>query len=175
VSTLTSDDDMQVVDELLANAEMEGPTFAGEPTERKCRRHRWVTLTLTPAVLGTVTACIRCEKVKDETMSRRGRTSRSYGNRAELHVARTYGGTKIGQAGGPVDVRGRDWNTQVKTHRRPTPTEWRKVFAALSASTDRLPRLLLRFVGGPGVPPDDYFVVPAKAWLDWFGKDEDAA
>ena len=33
-------------------------------------------------------------------------------------------------------------------------------------------RTLLRFVMGPGVPPADYFVFPADAFLDWFGKDE---
>lgn len=109
----------------------------------------------------------------DPERARRGRQSRNYGNRAELDVARRYGGTKVGHAGGPVDVRGRDWNTQVKTHRRQPPREWVTVFAKLEASTDRLPRLLLRFVMGPGVPPQDYIVIPGKAWLDWFGRDEE--
>lgn len=110
---------------------------------------------------------------KDPERQRRGRQARNYGNRAELDVARRYGGTKTGHHGGPVDVRGKDWNTQVKTHRRLPPAEWRTVFAKLEASTDRLPRLLLRFVHPGG--PTDFVVVPGKAWLDWFGKDEEDA
>jgi hypothetical protein len=114
--------------------------------------------------------CRRCGAVRDEARARRGRTSRDYGNRAELKIARAYGGTKIGQAGGPVDVRGAEWHTQVKTHRRLPPREWRDAFAKMAASTDRLPRLILRFVFPGG--PEDFVVVPGKAWLDWYGRDE---
>jgi hypothetical protein len=144
------------------------------PTPRKCRRHSWVRRTEwpTPDTEIVTVYCARCPAIRDETRARRGKQSRNYGNRAELKVARTYGGTKVGHAGGPVDVRGKVWNTQVKTHRRPPPREWVKAFGAMSANLERMPRLLLRFVMGPGVPPDDYFVVPAKAWLDWHGKDE---
>jgi hypothetical protein len=141
-------------------------------SDRKCRRHQWAIVgTASPVVACDSIQCIRCGVTKDPVLSRRGKTSRDYGNRAELKVARTYGGTKVGHHGGPVDVRGKDWHTQVKTHRRLPPAEWRAVFAALEASTDRLPRLLLRFVHDGG--PTDYIVVPGKAWLDWFGKDEE--
>jgi hypothetical protein len=118
------------------------------------------------------TRCSRCGAIRNEANARRGRQSRNYGNRAELDVARRYGGTKVGHAGGPVDVRGAEFATQVKTHRRLPPLEWTKAFAAMSASAG-VPRLLLRFVA-TGQPPDDYFVIPAKAWLEWFGKDEEA-
>lgn len=157
------------LDALLADSIAEARTAMTTATERKCRRHDWVGDSEHPDV------CRRCSAVKDEARSRRGRQSRAYGNRAELDVARRYGGQKVGHHGGPVDVRGRDWNTQVKTHRRQPPLEWRTVFAKLEASSDRLPRLVLRFVMGPGVPPQDYIVVPGKAWLDWFGKDEEEA
>ena len=145
-------------------------------TPRK-HRHVWVNVgPLVPVDADTVkwtrTECERCGVVRDETRARRGKQSRNYGNRAELAVARTYGGQKIGHAGGPVDVRGADWNTQVKTHRRTPPREWTKAFAAMSANRERMPRLLLRFVMGPGVPPEDYFVVRGADWLAWHGKDE---
>ena len=149
-----------------------------EPTElRKCRRHQWVTFArpIGEDIGGPSTyppTCARCGKPQDATLVRRGRNSRSYGNSAELKVARLYGGEKIGAAGGPVDVRGKDWNTQVKTHRRLPPAEWRKAFQGMAASGERLPRLLLRFLPGAGLPPDDYMVVPGKAWLDYFGRDE---
>jgi hypothetical protein len=160
------------LDDALAATTPEPVTSVSTVLPHPCDRHQWVERA---AVLGepVATYCRRCGKAKDAERSRRGKQARNYGNRAELDVARRYGGTKVGHAGGPVDVRGRDWNTQVKTHRRKPPAEWTTVFAKLEASTDRLPRLLLRFVHPGG--PTDYVVVPAKAWLDWFGKDEEAA
>ncbi len=152
---------------------------AEQPTARtvvgsrlKCR-HRWMQELIDEGGIHATgrVVCVFCGKTRDESRSRRGRQSRNYGNRAELDVARRYGGQKIGHAGGPVDVRGAEWNVQVKTHRRNPPAEWTVAFAKMAASTDRLPRLLLRFVR-PGNAPEDYFVVPAKAWLDWHGKDE---
>ena len=151
------------------------PTLSGA-TGRKCTRHRWVVELVHDAsgaigiIRGRRIVCSRCGAVRDEARARRGRTSRDYGNRAELKIARAYGGQKIGQAGGPVDVRGAEWHTQVKTHRRLPPREWRDAFAKMAASTDRLPRLILRYVFPGG--PEDFVVVPGKAWLDWYGKDE---
>jgi hypothetical protein len=114
-----------------------------------------------------------CGKTVEARSLRRGRQSRNYGNRAELSAARLYGGVKIGHAGGPVDFQGAEWSTQMKTMRRPPPSMWTSVFNALAPSAGaRSPRLLLRFVMGPGVPPRDYFVVPAADWLARFGKDE---
>lgn len=141
------------------------------PAKPKPHRHVWVpTVAAFPAT--GVTSCVRCGAIRDETRARRGRQSRNYGNRAELSVARTYGGTKVGHAGGPVDVVGAEFATQVKTHRRLPPAEWRKAFAGMAQSRG-VPRLLLRFVIGNGQPPEDFIVVPGKAWLDWFGKDEE--
>ena len=175
---------MSDLDALLADAPIAPPTFTGA-AGKKCGRHLWGgnlkpvdPLETTAALpyppddtLRIYVHCVRCGKPKDEVRSRRGKQSRNYGNRAELSASRKYGGTKVGHAGGPVDIRGKDFATQVKTHRRKPPIEWTGVFAALAAD-NRCPRLLLRFVMGPGVPPADYFVFPADAFLDWFGKDE---
>lgn len=172
---MTYSQDLRPLDEALAEHPATPETAVSTATPRKCRRHQWEPTdrqTYTPeGAPRTLWACARCGSPKDETRSRRGKASRDYGNRAELKVARLYGGTKVGHHGGPVDVRGREFNTQVKTHRRLPPAEWRSVFAALEASTDRLPRLLLRFVHDGG--PTDYVVVPGKAWLDWFGRDDE--
>ena len=165
------------LDELLATTTPEPTTSVTTVTPRKCKRHLWVLIEWSerPTFTGRGWYCDRCDAKRDDTKSRRGKQSRNYGNRAELDVARRYGGEKVGHHGGPVDVRGKDWAPQVKTHRRRPPAEWVKVFGKLEATTDRLPRLLLRFVQGPGLPPVDFVIVPGKAWLDWFGKDEDAA
>lgn len=166
---------MNDLDALLATTEPEPVTSVSTATPRRCKRHVWVP-PIPELDEGTSWFCIRCAKPKDEARSRRGRQSRNYGNRAELEAARRYGGVKVGHAGGPVDIRGGEWSTQMKTHRRLPPKEWRDAFAKMEASTDRMPRLLLRFVVGGGQPPLDYFVIPGPVWLDWFGKDqEDAA
>jgi hypothetical protein len=164
---------MTDLDAILADLPVTPPTLAGKPTERK-HRHHWVTvygLSEAGERTGPFTACENCETFRDEARSRRGKQSRNYGNRAELSAARKYGGEKIGHAGGPVDIRGTDFNTQVKTHRRLPPLEWRKAFSAMEGKGERYPRLLLRFVQGPGLPPVDYMVIPGDVWLDWFGKD----
>ena len=164
---------MNDLDALLATTEPEPVTSVSTATPRKCKRHQWSNWSDS---VSSPDSCLRCGTVKDEARSRRGRQSRKYGNRAELEAARRYGGVKVGHAGGPVDIRGREWATQMKTHRRLPPKEWRDAFAKMEASTDRMPRLLLRFVVGGGQPPLDYFVIPGPVWLDWFGKDqEDAA
>ena len=139
------------------------------PETPRRHRHVWERNYIHPAA---DYICPRCGAVRDEAKARRGKQSRNYGNRAELAVSRKYGGEKIGAAGGPVDVRGKDFNTQVKTHRRLPPREWTGVFNAMSANRERVPRLLLRFVMGPGTPPKDYFVFEAEDFLAWFGRDE---
>jgi hypothetical protein len=164
VTALTDSDDYQ-------------PNEFREPVEpRKCRKHVWGNKTTRYRMqpIGepeNITTCIRCGRLQDLALSRRGKQSRNYGNRAELKAANKYGGTKIGAAGGPVDIRGKDFATQMKTHRRPVPSEWRKVFAAMGQE-NRCRRLLLRFVQGPGVAPADFFVFQADDFLDWFGRDE---
>jgi hypothetical protein len=116
-------------------------------------------------------AC-RCGKERNEAKIRAGKQARNYGNRAELAVAKQYGGRKVGHAQGPTDVVGVNTKTQIKTRRSEAPAMWRVEFAKLDSERDgRLPRLLLRFVQS-GVAPDDYFVVRGSDWLEWFGRDE---
>lgn len=158
--------DMSDLDAALADLPTQGPSLTGA-VGRKCRHPR----DRRNRIEGGGWVC-DCGHIADAAVARRGKQSRNYGNRAELAAARKYGGEKIGAAGGPVDIRGHDWNTQVKTHRRLPPIEWTKAFAAMSASRERLPRLLLRFLPGPGLPPVDYFVIKAEDWLDWHGRDD---
>ena len=146
-----------------------------------CRRHEW----WMPPVIGPDAAewnhgadgivCRRCRKPRDPITSKRGRNNRKRGNSHELSVARKYGGEKVGQLGLPEDIRGTEYRTQVKTHQRPAPTEWRKAFAALEAVSDnRTPRLIVRFLQ-PGLLADDYIIIRGSAWLDRFGTDEEKA
>lgn len=142
---------------------------AGRP---KCRRHEWSEVIDDP-LNGRYQECIRCRHIRDDATVRRGRNNRSRGNRAELAVARRYGGEKTGPLQQAEDIRGRDWRTQVKTHQGFPPARWRKVFAALDTQYDgRLPRLIERYLPGQGIAADDYIVVRGADWLAWFGRDE---
>lgn len=128
----------------------------------KCKRHRWA---------GDF--CERCGQRLNPVTVRRGRNNRARGNRAELAVARRYGGEKTGPLQQAEDIRGAEWRTQVKTHRGLPPLRWRKVFAALDTQHDvRLPRLIERYLPGQGISADDYVIVRGSDWLAWFGRDE---
>ena len=114
----------------------------------------------------------RCGAIKDEARSKRGRQMRNYGNRAELDVARTYGGRKVGHAQGPTDVQGATRKVQVKTTRRTVPVMWRDEFAKLESERDgRLAILLLRFLRPGNLGPDDYLVIRGRDFLEWYGQD----
>ncbi len=137
---------------------------------RKCSRHDYMLRVIDHESLW---ACARCGAIRDDAASRRGRNNRARGNRAELAVARRFGGEKTGPLGQPEDIRGREWRTQVKTHQGLPPARWRAVFAALDTQHDaRLPRLIERYLPGQGIAADDYIIVRGADWLAWFGKDE---
>jgi len=107
-----------------------------------------------------------------EARQKRGRNNRKRGGGAELDVARTYGGEKVGPLGLPEDIRGKLWRTQVKVSQREAPPMWRAEFAKLAGQRDgRTPRLILRFAR-QGVKAEDYIVVRGSDWLEWFGRDE---
>jgi hypothetical protein len=157
---------------LAENPPAEESAVTVAPSKAKCRRHQWVAMgrAVDGQLVEVWTECERCHVRRDDDKARRGKQSRNYGNRAELKVARTYGGTKVGHAGGPVDVRGVDFDTQVKTFRRRPPALWKQAIGAMDGGK-RCPRLLIRFVQPTG--PEDYFVFRASDFLAWFGKDEE--
>jgi len=73
----------------------------GAAPRRVCRRHEWVRWE-DPIV--SETRCARCNVIRDDATSRRGKNNRSRGNAAELVVARHLGGKKMGPLGLPWDV-----------------------------------------------------------------------
>ena len=115
-----------------------------------------------------------CGYVIDAEAQSRGRRARSRGNGHELKAARTYGGEKTGPLGKIEDIRGAEFSTQVKTRQGTAPAQWRNIFAAFDAVDlqGRTPRILLRFLPGPGIPADDYFVIRGRDALDRWGRDE---
>lgn len=144
-------------------------------TTARPRRHRHVytvKVDMGPDGPETRFVCL-CGAIQDPAASRRGRTVRNYGNRAELAVAKTYGGRKVGHAQGPTDVVGKTRKVQVKTARRRPPAMWRNEFAKLDSERDgRLAILLLRFIQPGNLGPDDYIVIRGKDFIEWYGRDD---
>jgi hypothetical protein len=113
-----------------------------------------------------------CGAVEDEVRTRRNRNNRSRGSRAELAVAREYGGEKVGPLNLPEDVRGKSWRTQVKVTQRPVPAMWAKSFRGMDSHKDeRTARIIIRHTR-PGAGHEDFVIVRGKDWLDWFGRDD---
>lgn len=112
--------------------------------------------------------CTPCGAYVSPEQQRTGRTVRQYGIRAELKVARKYGGQKTND-GGPVDIVGKDFATQVKTRRVRPPLMWVRALAIMEDS-GLCPRILMRYAHPGG--PSDYFIFRADDFLAWFGKDE---
>lgn len=163
---------MKALDELLAAHPPEPETARTVVrTERKCRRHEWVIGWLVDGSTGYF--CRLCQRVRDDTRSRRGKSSRRLGGDQERRAEKRYGWTKIGERGEKTDLRGRLFKVQSKASRRQPPALIRDTFAGLDATKDgRVPLLLLTFVR-PGVPADDYIVIRGSDWLDLHGRDEE--
>lgn len=119
----------------------------------------------------TWAACLRCNAVRDETKSRRGKSARRLGHDGERRSERRYGWTKVGEYGGITDLEGTLAIVQQKTSRRDAPPLWRGVFAALAGRAGgRIPLLLLSFVR-QGVAAEDYIVIRGSDWLALHGTD----
>lgn len=77
------------------------PPNPGAAPARKCFRHDWTWAGPTPEA---GERCRRCGRVRDDQLSRRGRTNRNRGNSIERDVGKQLGLRRVGQYGGPTDV-----------------------------------------------------------------------
>ena len=92
----------------------------------------------------------RCGVIKDAAKSRKGRSARNRGNRRELELARSLGGTKVGHYGGPEDVRVGLLNAQSKV-RKAFPYWMTTELAKLPRTGGRLPALIVTDSPGSGI------------------------
>jgi hypothetical protein len=112
------------------------PNLGAAP--KRCRRHGWGPLTrITPddAPVGTiavyVATCVKCGIRRDNAAARRGRNNRSRGNRAELDVARSINGRKVGPLGHPWDVEMPGY-ARLQVKKLATPPSLRTIAAELT-------------------------------------------
>ncbi len=131
-------------------------------------RHSWVRYPDGPVGCGV------CAAVKDEAKSRKGRNARSRGNRRELELAKSLGGTKVGHHGGPEDVRASMFVIQSKV-RKAFPGWMTTELAKLPRTDGRVPVLIV--TGPAGLDPHDrrkrlaIAVVTLDDWRDLHGED----
>lgn len=122
-------------------------------SDRRCRRHQWEPTdrqTYSPeGAPRTLWACVRCEVVRDETRSRRGKSARRRGVDYERDVASVLGGSKVGHHGGPVDVQTPLLNVQVKV-RGAFPSWMTDELDKLPRTGGRVPALVVADTPGAG-------------------------
>jgi hypothetical protein len=94
------------------------PNLGAAP--KRCQRHVWDS-----------GVCARCDKVRDPALSRRGRNNRTRGNRAELDVARSINGRKVGPLGHPWDVEMPGY-ARLQVKKLATPPSLRTIAAELT-------------------------------------------
>jgi hypothetical protein len=142
----------------------------GAAPRRKCRRHEWVTHR--EAEVGpwqTYTQCRRCQKRQDAAVSRRGRNNRSRGNAIEREVAAKLGLRRVGQFGGPDDVRGDLFAAQVKSGGRFPETFWRWL-QAVPVDAGQTPLLVVTDAPGPGHRRRAVVILDLEHWAQLHGR-----
>jgi hypothetical protein len=77
------------------------PPNLGAARRRKCVRHDWTWAGPTPE---SGERCRRCDRVRDDQLSRRGRNNRARGGAIEREVGKQLGLKRVGQFGGATDL-----------------------------------------------------------------------
>ena len=123
------------------------PTTNGAKGKPRCRRHSW---DRSVADDFGVVRCRKCGLLRNAESSRRGRTSLRAGKDAERAIAKSYGGTRTGQFGGPDDVTVGDlFVIQSKAGARFPGWMWDEL-AKLPRAGGRIPTLIVSDRPGPG-------------------------
>jgi hypothetical protein len=165
---------MDDLDALLENQPIAPPTLAGTPTARK-HRHHWVSVTYVDGntLLGTGKECI-CGKPFDSETSRRGKNNRSRGNAIEREVAAQLGLRRVGQFGGPDDIKGAMFAGQVKSGAAFSEKLWRWL-KAVPVDASQTAILVITDAPGPGHRRRAVVVVDLADWIGLHGPELDAA
>ena len=122
-----------------------------------------------------VDVCRGCGHEIDLIQQRRGRNNAKRGKSHSLAISRKYGMAHVendSSSGkrGPVDSLGVRWKQQNKSKQSAPPLAWSLMFQAMDGVADgRLPRILLRYLPGPGQKAQDFFIVRGDDWLSEFG------
>lgn len=132
---------------------------------RRCRRHDWQ-----PDLSGlrVFWACARCGKLRNAAATRRGRRNRARGNEYERDVAHRLGLRRVGQYGGPDDVRGEMWAVQVKSGGAFPERLWGWL-AAVPADASQVALVVVGDAPGSGRDRRELVILRLRDWLDLHG------
>jgi len=141
-------------------------------TTRRCRRHDWALQWLDSE---HVWACARCDRRRDETVTRRGKNNRARGNAIERWVCQTLGIQRRGMYGGPDDGGGEaDWITvQVKSGGA-YPERIDALLRALPSRAGQLRAVVHTDAPGAGAKRRALITLDLYDFADWYGGRDDA-
>ncbi len=151
---------MKDLDAALAATTPAPETAISTATVRRCRKHEWANL--------DVVRCLRCRKVYDPVVSRRGKSARRRGNDYERELAARLGGPKVGHFGGPDDVRAGMFNVQAKV-RANFPGWMDDELRKLPRTGGRVPVLVVADSPGQGRKRRAIVVVSLEDWTALHG------
>ncbi|MCC6311382.1 MAG: hypothetical protein IT345_10750 [Trueperaceae bacterium] len=141
-------------------------------TRRKCKRHQYRIDMYQDdpdsRVLAAREVCRRCGSVRDEERSRRGRTNRQRGNAIEREMGKRLGLARVGQYGGPDDLRGEMFAAQVKSGGAFSERLWGWL-KAVPVKAGQTAILVVADTPGPGKRRRAMVMLDIDDWVDLHG------
>lgn len=166
---------MAAIDAALADAPIAAPSLTGAVGRpAKCRRHpgwrldQYADADGQSRVLNAREVCVRCGAIRNPITSRRGKNNRSRGNAIEREVAAKLGLRRVGQYGGPDDIRGAMFAGQVKSGMAFPEKLWRWL-RAVPVDAGQTAILVLTDAPGPGNRRRALVVVELADWIALHG------
>ena len=134
-------------------------------TTRRCRRHDW---TLQWLDHEHVWACTRCDRRRDELVTRRGKNNRARGNAIEREIGHRLGLRRVGMYGGPDDLSSEMFAVQVKSGGSFSERYWAWL-KALPTNAGQTPLLVVTDAPGPGRRRRAVVVLDIEDWIAQHG------
>jgi hypothetical protein len=132
-------------------------------TTRRCRRHVYELLAIAPG-----DSCLRCGRLKDATVTRRGKNNRARGNAIEREIGHRLGLRRVGQYGGPDDLASEMFAVQVKSGGSFSERYWAWL-KALPTNAGQTPLLVVTDAPGPGRKRRAVVVLTLESWIELHG------
>ena len=140
---------------------------------KRCRRHVWGVTYQSDG--REWTPCLRCDHVRNDTASRRGRTNRSRGNAIEREWCKRLGFRRVGQYGGPEDGVATNglFVGQAKSMSTARFPGWMSdELARLPRAGGRIPVLGVLEAPGPGRHGRRLLIIDEADWVSLYGPNE---
>jgi hypothetical protein len=141
------------------------PANPGTPPPRRCKRHDWGVRVIDHE---TVWACFRCDRVRDDVVTRRGKNNRARGNAIEREIGHRLGLRRVGQYGGPDDLAGDLFAVQVKSGGSFSERYWAWL-RAVPVTAGQTPLLVVTDAPGPGGRRRAVVVLTLDDWISLHG------